>query len=353
MLDHLTNATDVRLLLSETLWLEPEHYQQAKQISEERAVVLADESQHWQAYLNALAMLAFESWLAERLPNHTIQTMSNQVGAVSYIMVDQFKLCLIAVEHVLDETVLIPRAAIEQPDLAAHFYVALEVLEDQEEVVVRGALRRDELVALNNYSESLQTDEVCPIPLAAFDAELNHLVVCLHYSEPSKIPLPMAIAQPIKVSPTQNLSTVGVRLSQWLQGALDQGWRAIDELVNPEMSLAWGARHSPSSGVRGGKLINFGVQLGNQTVVLLVTVISESDGRIGVNAQVLPTGDQRVLPSQLKLALLSSTDKMLQEVHSRDHDNYIQLKPFKGRPGINFSIEVSLRDTTVKETFEL
>ena len=51
-----------------------------------------------------------------------------------------------AVEHVLDEIVQIPQAVVEQPDLAAHFYVAHEVSEEQKLVTVWGLLRFDELI---------------------------------------------------------------------------------------------------------------------------------------------------------------------------------------------------------------
>ena len=53
------------------------------------------------------------------------------------------------------------------------------------------------------------------------------------------------------------------------------------------------------------------------------------------------------------LTLLSQAGKKLQEVGSRTQDNYIQLKSFKGRSGIPFSIVVSLGDTCLCENFEL
>jgi hypothetical protein len=342
------SAVNVRLLLPETLWLEPEHFEQARQIRNPSN----DEQQQWQAYLNVLATLAFETWLKERLPEQPIQQSSEVIAEMNYLNVGEFKLGLIATEHVLDEIVSLP-TAVEQPSFAAHFYVVLEVLEDQEQVVIRGFLRHDELVAHCDrlISPGLQS-ELCAIPLAAFDAEINHLVFYIQHSEPSAIPLPAVSTRSIAAPLSIDLSRIKTRLGQWLQGVLDEGWQTIDTLINPEANLAWSTRQT-SLGAKGGKLINFGVQLDNQTVALLVTVTPESEGKIGLNIQVLPAGGAQILPAQLKLTLLSSTDKILQEVQSREQDNYIQLKPFKGKPGVNFSVEVSLNNINVREVFEL
>lgn len=342
------STTHFRLLLPETLWLEPKHFEQAREMSHP----FNNEQQQWQAYLNALATLAFATWSKERLPEQAIQQLSNTIVDVSYLQVDQFKLCLVATEHVLDEVVNIPKIILEQPDLAAHFYVVLEVLEDQEEVIIRGFLQYDELIAQANQITSSPSDELCRMPLSAFDAELNHLIFYLQYAEPSAIPLPVISAKTVEASSPKDFSILKTQLSQWLQGVLDEGWQTIDTLINPEANLAWSTRHTPLS-AKGGKLINFGMQLGSQPVVLLVTVIPESEGKIGVNIQVLPAAGAQFLPSQLQLTLLSNTDKILQEVQSRNHDNLIQLKPFKGRPGTSFSVEVRLNDIRVKEVFEL
>ena len=339
---------DLRFRTPETIWLEPEHFEQAGEISDR----LHNEQQQWQAYLNALVMLAFAAWLKERLPNQPIQPIAQEIAEVRYLKVGEFKLCLMATEHVLDEVVNIPRVAIEQPELAAHFYVVLEVLEDQEEVIIRGFLRYDELTTQANRVRSSQSDGFYQLPLSTFDAELNHLLVYVQYSEPSAIVIPTALVHPTEATPQQNSSNLRTRLSQWLQGVLDEGWQTIDTLANPEANLAWSTRHTVS-GAKGGKLINFGMQLGDQAVVLLVTVTPEYEGKIGMNVQVLPTRGAQILPTQLKLTLLSAVDKTLQEVQSREQDNYIQLKPFKGRPGTHFSIEVSLNNIKVREAFEL
>jgi hypothetical protein len=349
MVNDLMKETSLRLLLSETFWLEPEHYQQAKELSN----LFNGEAQQWQAYLTGLGTLAFADWLQERLPDCPVHGRSNKTAEVGALQVGEFKLRMIAVEHVLDEVVRIPKVAIQQPDLAAHFYVLLEVLEDQEQVMIRGFLRRDEMTICESPDPTLNENADCPFSLASFDAEMNHLVLYIQQLDPAFLPLPMAAAQETEAASQTPFNTTKTQLSRWLQGVIDEGWQTIEALINPEANLAWSTRNQPEK-VRGGKLINFGLQLNNKSTVLLITVIPESEGKIGVSAQVLPAAGEQVLPPQLKLTLLSSkSNKVLQEVESRQQDNYIQLKPFKGKPGTRFSIEVSLGEVKIRETFEL
>ena len=106
-------------------------------------------------------------------------------------------------------------------------------------------------------------------------------------------------------------------------------------------------------GAKGGKLINLGIQLGSQTVALLVTLTPEVEEKVGILIQLCPTGGEKRLPANLKLILHSRAGKILQSVCSRAQDNYIQLKPFKGKSGIHFSVEVSIGDISITEHFEI
>lgn len=349
MVNYSTNETILRLLLPETLWLEPEYFDQARQSSH----APQDESQQWQVYINTLAMLALETWLKEQISEDFVKRSLNEGMDATYLRVGEFILCLIATEHVLDEIVHIPQLTIEQSELTPEFYVVLEVMEEQEQVIIRGFLRHDELI--NYYNQSVSPSlprEVYSVPLSAFDPEINHLVFYMQHLEPNAISRPAVSPPTIVTSLSADINQLKVHLSQWLQGILDEGWQAIDTLIHPEVNLAWSTRQT-SLGTKGGKLLNFGVQLDNQTVALLVTATPESEGKIGISIQVLPVGGAQILPAQLKLTLLSSTETILQEVQSREQDNYIQLKPFKGKPGVNFSIEISLNDVKFREVFEL
>jgi Protein of unknown function (DUF1822) len=344
----LSSPMNSRLLPPETIWLEPEQIEQAKAMSE----CVISESKQWQSYLNALALLSFEQWLSDRLPEQSIERSSKPIESVGYVEVSGFKFCLIAVEHLLDETVRIPQAAIEQPELAAHFYVVHEVSEEQELVTMWGFLRFDELM---NYRERYhyQIQDSCyQLPLALLDAEPNHLLFYCRSLQPNAIALPISTSAPIADRFLVNLTNTTTRLTDWLQDVFDENWQTIDRLINAEAYLSFSTR-SIESDARRGKLINLGVQLGHQATALLVNVTSEAEGKLGVLVQLHPTGDARFLVPDLKLSLRSSTGKTLQEVISRSQDNYIQLKPFKGRLGTCFSVTIHLGSETVEENFEL
>ena len=124
-----------RLLPPENIWLEPEQIEQAKTLSKRPRAYFnthpTTEAQHWQRYLNALALLSFEQWMGDRLPEYSMARSDNLIDSVCYVEVNGFKFGLMAVEHVLDEIVHIPQAVVEQPAQAAHFYVLQEVSEEQ------------------------------------------------------------------------------------------------------------------------------------------------------------------------------------------------------------------------------
>ena len=48
---------------SKVIWLEPEHFEGAKEISDQDL----GETSQWKNYLNALALFGFEQWLRERV----------------------------------------------------------------------------------------------------------------------------------------------------------------------------------------------------------------------------------------------------------------------------------------------
>ena len=88
--------SDFRLLLPEVIWLEPEHFEWSRRMSD----ALVSEEQQWQAYLNGLALKACEQWLYEHPPHPTFK--QSGIEMAGYLEVDGIKLCLIATEHIID-----------------------------------------------------------------------------------------------------------------------------------------------------------------------------------------------------------------------------------------------------------
>ena len=155
-----------------------------------------------------------------------------------------------------------------------------------------------------------------------------------------------------------------VNLSQWFENLFETGWQSIEALLGKDQdNLAFSFRSASGLSecqVKRAKLINLGVQLGSQSVALLVAlakpaeaIAPETDRKVGILVQVHPVGEETYLPPNLRLALLSEAGDILQDVQSRSQDNYIQLKRFRGNPGESFNIQVAFGDATMTETFEI
>ncbi len=356
-----------RLLQPEVVNLEPEHFEQARKASD----MVSNESHQWQIYLNSLAYSGFTQWFNLFLEQPPLDDSQEQqlnrasIGTASFCQVSGFRFCLLTTEHVLHETASIPQTALDDFSLAPHFYVAIEVLEEQEQIILRGFLRHDTLIQrLAHAHYQTSSDGFYVLPLASFDIEVNHLLFDCSYldlntvrqsdlsaqtaSIPSSIPSRLT-SQTKSPSPLQLART---SLSQWLEGLFEKEWRAIDDFLHPESSLALSTR-SYDAGARRGRLINLGVHLKEETVALLVNIAPEPEDRMMILVQLHPAAGQRFLSSDVKLTLLSKAGKVLQEVAARSHDNYIQLKPFMGEIGKYFSLAIKCGDACHQEDFML
>ncbi|MEA5593194.1 DUF1822 family protein [Rivularia sp. UHCC 0363] len=354
-------SQDLRLLLPETVWLEPEHFSLANQIS---SLEMTNTADSWQTYLNTLALLALEVWLGERLPDKVILRDTNSIATAGNLKVDEYKFCAIATENLLSEIVAIPQL-IANPVDSAHFYVLIEVLEEQEEVVIRGFLPHKKLIEVKSSLELPISDGCYQVPLSLFDVEPNHLLLYQRYVEASEFAVPVAENQVTQVS--ENISNLlhltTTKLSQWFQGVVNEGWQVIDSMSNPELSLAFSTRNVDKNTKRA-KIIDLGIDLGNKKVALLLNISPETSSldsninnrenqdKISVLAQLYPMGGDKFLPHSMKIILLSKTGKVLQEVTSRVQDNYIQLRPFKGESGKKFSIQIIWGNISIEEKFE-
>lgn len=336
-------------MLPEVIWLESENLLLAKQITSGASNGNFKES--WQTYLNTIALLAFEQWLSDRLPNQIVTRDTTFIPTVGNLNAGEFKYCTIATEHLVDRVVSIPQKAIEQPELTANFYVVLEVLEEEQKVAIRGFVTYNQLNQVRNNLELPVCEDCYQIPLSWFDIEPNHLLFYNNYLEASEFPLPTVESQVNNVNSSEIVQSNLTKLSEWLQGKLDTSWQAIDSVYNQELNLAFGTRNIPQ-GTRRAKIIDLGIQLGNEKVTLLVNVLPDREGKINVLIQLYPNA-KKFLKRNIKLILLSKAGKKLQEVNSRVQDNYIQLKPFKGEPGKQFSVQISFENLILNESFEL
>jgi hypothetical protein len=160
-----------------------------------------------------------------------------------------------------------------------------------------------------------------------------------------------------------------VKLSQWFENVFEASWQSLEALLGTNQeNLAFSFRSASGLSerqVKRAKLINLGLQLGSQSVALLVALAKrdelqpaegiplEAEQKVSILVQIHPVGGETYLPPNLRLALLSESGDILQDVQSRSQDNYIQLKGFRGNPGESFNIQVAFGDASMTETFEI
>jgi hypothetical protein len=146
-----------------------------------------------------------------------------------------------------------------------------------------------------------------------------------------------------------------VNLSRWLEGIYDNAWEAIETFFEPNSSsLAFNFRSSSGlsvGSIKRAKLIDLGMEIESQKVVLLVALIPEDSQQVSIRVQLHPANGESYLPVNIKLALLLESGEIIQEVQAREQDNYVQLKRFDGEVGECFSIQVAFDSCQITENF--
>lgn len=219
-------------------------------------------AQQWQTYQNALALLGFEQWLRQRSRDITINRENcsllqsgevKSIPAVCNIEAGSFKVCLLATGD-LEDRIDVPQAAIAQPELTAHFYVAVEVKEEQQQVIIRGFLRHDQLVR-HQQNQSLQpsSDRLYSLPFAWFEQDPDRLLLHLRCLEPSAIPLPVASLPDTRPTPDTLLTSLTQRALNtrlWLQEQWDELAQELSWVLLPPPASASMLRSTVQSSFR-------------------------------------------------------------------------------------------------------
>ena len=222
--------------------------------------------------------------------------------------------------------------------------------------------------------------QICSIPPETWEERVGYLVVQFDESlqearllgfMPSVATetLPLEQLQPLEAfidhlsqlrqSPVSSL----VNLSQWFAGIFETGWQTIESLWNlPELRPAYAFRsietlelntlNGPESITKRAKLIDLGIQILNQPVMLIVEITLEEDQQTSIRLQLHATGNQIYLPPGVHLTVLDSSGAVFLNAQSRKLDNYIQLQ-FRGEPTEQFSVRVAINDISITEYFRI
>jgi hypothetical protein len=221
-------------------------------------------------------------------------------------------------------------------------------------------------------------EEICYIPPETWEERVGYVVVQIDESrQEAKLlgfvrnvateELPLSELQPLedfieylaqlRQTPIRTL----VNLNQWLVGIFDAGWQTVESLWNqPELRPGYAFRSGEMlvqndtnhrlALTKRAKLIDLGIQIANQPVILIVEIRPNTDQQTSIRLQLHPTGHQIYLLPRVQLTVLDESGAVFLETQARSADNYLQLQ-FRGEPAEQFSVKVSLNDASVTENF--
>jgi len=254
----MTYATDeLNLLFSEletpdidAIALTSSSLQTAANLSEQ----VTERSQQWQAYLNALALFGFEAWLQERAPDVRLErdnasvfvpTQAVAIAATSGITVNQFRVCLIPIDSEPSNLVSLDRIIVETAAYLPHFYVLVEINEEQEQVIIKGWLRADLLLARQSELR-LGTDWKYDVPIAWFDNDSDNLLLYWRCASPLEIALPSLAIETNRdrLAWLQLLAQPAINTAQWLQEEWQSLVNDLTWVLLPSVATATGLRSS-------------------------------------------------------------------------------------------------------------
>ncbi|NEO72117.1 DUF1822 family protein [Moorena sp. SIO3H5] len=236
--------------LTETLTLELEQQQQALDIANQ----IPEQPGTLAIYLQCLALLVFEDWLAKREPSLQVERAANVlvnselsqaiakvINPVCHLQVGDFKICLIPSFGFSDPFVTLPEAIVTIPEFTAHFYVVIAIDDDLGIAGIKGVNRYDQLVTdISNIA--IGYDQNYELPLSRFTMSGDDLLLDLQCLSPEEIPLPeIPQADPNYVSDVlEILNQRAINVGQWL-------YNQIDDLAQ---ELSWQLLPAPSPQLR-------------------------------------------------------------------------------------------------------
>ena len=405
------NLDNLTFIYPERLFLQFSPEEREKTWKESQNQNYSNAVARWNAHLNRLCLNTFLSYLETKpdLPE-TPEVWPSLAELPSFweviegtaIQIGKTRLVLIPSEHSHVTEFRVPREWLDIPDWAGNYYLAAELNLEECWLQVWGYATHQQLREQGRYdrmdetyvieAEDLVEDltalwvareiypsrrpEVAPL-LTLSSTEASKLLRQLAQQTPysPRLDAPFAkwaalLAEPRwrqelyeqrleQVSPDTVSTQTQIYLEQWFQNVFDAGWQSLETLLNQNsVNLAFSFRQSQPTkkearqiSVEGVKLIDLGMELGDQSLALLVGLMVETSKKASVRVQLYPASGQTYLPPKIRLTLLSQSGAKISESIARSQDNLIQLKRFTCPIGKGFSIQVTLDDFSLSENF--
>jgi hypothetical protein len=220
----LDSFEDWNLLTEDQIELSAEQVTQASQWAQ------ANSAQRWEKYLYLLARFAVQQWLSDRAPDLQVQTAfpsaRSPISEISLLQVGAYQLQILTAGTFQDAIVSLPPNASGHP----HFYVLVEVIEEQQQARVLGACNTLSLAQPTVASIQGEGDRLGSMARSQFTLDANALLLQLRCLHPSAFPLtPLLLTPHALLPPLINAAT-------WLSNQLDELAQDLDWLLLPVSS---------------------------------------------------------------------------------------------------------------------
>lgn len=369
----------------------------------------ATPNSRWRAYINQICLHGFLNWVkAEYVPEASIWHSSPGIPAFwefvngTAILLKEKRVVLIPSEAIDDSELEVPQEWVDIPTWAADYYLAVQVTPDGEWIRIWSYITHSELKSVADYD---QVDRTYCIDARHLVKDLNAFWITYEFCGTEEMKAKIALLSELSTVQAENLvqrlanlsvtfprlavpfttwgvllenqqwrqrlyqerlrylpqaapmqfSQVQVNLSRWLEQIYDDSWQAIETFFEPNSSsLAFNFRTSSglnAAAIKRAKLIDLGIEIETQKVILLVVLVPEANQQVRIRVQLHPACNQSYLPANIKLVLFSVQGEILQEVQGRIQDSYVQLKLFDGEVGECFSIQIDLNNYQITENF--
>jgi hypothetical protein len=340
---------------------------------------------HWQIYLNQICLQTLLPWLqSEQEPQAQPGLEPGRWVNGTSIILGEKRLVVIPDKSLDHSELRVPQEWVDIPHWVADYYLAVQVNLEGDYLRVWGYATHDLLKTQGNYDAQDRTYSLCA-PQLIEDLTVLWVVRQLYPDEITQTTIAPLTALPDAQLPTflAQLPKTNLRLnlplnqwnaflgrsdwmqqlnpakpqpnnlSQWFENLFALGWETVDAFFGNEPELAYSFRRSATvePQIRRVKAIHLTSESLDQRVLLLISLVPESDGRIAVQGQLLPIDRLTSLPNGLQLIMLSSSGDLVQAVESREQDDYIQLKTFRCAAGTQFSLQVAIPGFSLIEGF--
>ncbi len=340
---------------------------------------------HWQIYLNQICLQTLLPWLqSEPEPQAQAGLETGRWVNGTSIILGEKRLVVIPDKSIDNSELRVPQEWVDIPHWVADYYLAVQVNLEGDYLRTWGYATHEQIKTQGNY-DALDRTYSLSAPQLIEDLNVLWVVRQLYPDEITQAAIAPLTALPDAQLPTflAQLPKTNLRLnlplnqwnaflgrsdwmqqlnltkpqpnnlSQWFENLFALGWETVDAFFGNEPEMAYSFRRSATveQQVRRVKAIHLTSESLDQRVLLLISLVPESDGRIAVQGQLFPIDRRVSLPNGLQLIMLSSSGDRVQSVEAREQDDYIQLKTFRCAAGTQFSMQVAISGFSLIEGF--